>query len=294
VPLFWEIWVKNAVVIVSLDPISPGRNKRKAAVFRRCLLAGQGGFILPIRVVVMSAKRKWLLLPLILVFVSPRSAYSQPPAKPPADPGASLAGQLKIFLGSSLPDPLFEDASHWNRQKPWRGKPRNEGRWYKVKATGRNLPGSLVVEIRDIKKVDKSRTTFTCYLALDANVQLDRQTWHRGVRIYSASTRARLRAMATMQCEITARVEGNGLLPDTILRLRVIESNLRYDNLVVEHTAGVGGDAAKIIGEAIIGGARQFKPSLERKFLAKANASVVKAADTKEIRIGLSSLMGGK
>jgi hypothetical protein len=205
-----------------------------------------------------------------------------------------LAGHLKTFLADSLPDPLFEDVSHWNRQKAWRGKPRNEGRWWKVKATGRNMPGSLVVEIRDIKRVDKSRTTFTCYLALDANVELDRQTWRRGVRLFSASTRARLRAMATMRCEITARVEGSGLLADTVFRLRVVDSSLRYDNLVVEHTAGVGGDAAKLIGEAIIGGARQFKPSLERKFLAKANASLVKAADTKEIRIGLSSLIDKK
>jgi hypothetical protein len=90
------------------------------------------------------------------------------------------------------------------------------------------------------------------------------------------------------------KVETKGLLPDAVFRLRVVESDLGYDNLVVEHTAGVGGEAAKVLGDAFIGGVRLWKPSLERRLLAKANEAIVKAADTKEVRLGVTSLIGKK
>jgi hypothetical protein len=64
--------------------------------------------------------------------------------------------------------------------------------------------------------------------------------------------------------------------------------------LAVDHTLGVGGDAAKVLGEAAIKFAKAVKPSLEKDLLAKANAAVVKAADTKEVKIELDKLLSGK
>ncbi len=36
---------------------------------------------------------------------------------------------------------------------------------------------------------------------------------------------------------------------------------------------------------------KKFKPDLERDLLAKANAAIVKAADTKEVRVSLGGLL---
>ena len=39
---------------------------------------------------------------------------------------------------------------------------------------------------------------------------------------------------------------------------------------------------------------RRVKPELERDLLAQANAAVVKAADTKEVRLSVESLLKGR
>ena len=104
-----------------------------------------------------------------------------------------------------------------------------------------------------------------------------------------------MRLRLTLNCEALTRFEKNGTwLPDTVFRLRVVKADFQYDNLVVEHTGGVSGEAAKVLGDAVVGGMRRWKPSLERKLVEKANAAVVKAGDTKEVRFSLVEMMGGK
>src|SRR5260370_13628595 len=83
----------------------------------------------------------------------------------------------------------------------------------------------------------------------------------------------------------------NGIIPEMVFRARVVRANVGYDRLTVEHIAGVGGDAAKLLGEAIQQGLRQWHPSLERDLIAKANAAIEKAADTKEVRVNLKQLV---
>jgi hypothetical protein len=212
------------------------------------------------------------------------------------DSTAALAGNLRALVLKALPQPLHEDHRHWGAQRPGRGgKPRNDGRWWRVRAEAINPADTLVLDLRDVRKSAPGQTLFTAHLALDARLFLDRQTWRAGVRLYSGSTRARLRVKLTVRCEATTRVRPNGtFLPDATFRLRVLESDVRYDNLVVEHTAGVGGEAAKLLGDTLVGAAHRFRPSLERDLLAKANAAVVKAGDTREVRLGLTPLLGGK
>ena len=72
--------------------------------------------------------------------------------------------------------------------------------------------------------------------------------------------------------------------------MRVTRADAGYDNLVVEHINGIGGSAARLMGEALRGGLKQFKPSIERDLLARVDAAIVRAADTREVRIGLSRL----
>jgi hypothetical protein len=244
-----------------------------------------------------------LLLVIVAALPGAAPARAAPPAKK-IDPlsalaGGSqgaLAGKLREALLAALPDPLFEDARKWGLKKAGpRGKVYNDGRWWKVRVTGRHLSNTLVLDLRDVQQPGGGRTTFTAYLMFDATVVLDRQTWKRGVRLYSGSTRARMRVRLTLDCEATTRLEkGKGLLPDALFRLRVTRSDLKYDNLVVEHTAGIGGDGAKLLGELMLGTLQAVKPSLQRDLLNKANAAILKAGDTKEVRVSLTELLGGK
>ena len=75
-------------------------------------------------------------------------------------------------------------------------------------------------------------------------------------------------------------------------RLRVTRAEVGFDNLVVEHVAGVGGDAAQVLGDAARACLHQWRPSLEKRLLDKAAAAIVKAGDTREVRLSLSKLMG--
>jgi hypothetical protein len=222
----------------------------------------------------------------------------------------ALAGNLRSFLLSALPDPLFEDTKHWGKQAPvrklkWRGQGlgvhaevqevlQNDGDWWKVRVTALSPQDSLVVDLREVQHPEPGRMTFTAFIALDAHVDYDHQIWRTGKRLYSSSVRARLRLKLEMHCEVTGRLETPGLLPEAVVRLRVTQSNARYENFVVEHIAGLGGEAAKLLGSAAHAGMQQWHPSLERHLIEKANAAVVRAGDTKEIRVGLANLLNKK
>jgi hypothetical protein len=220
---------------------------------------------------------------------------------------AALSGNLRAFLLKAMPDPLFEDLRHWDLQKPvrevkWRGQgldvyrevrevPKNDGHWWKVRVTAPNLADTLVVDLRDVQQPEPGRLTFTTFVSFDAHVDYDRQNWRHGHRLYAGSVRARLRLKLTMHCEATGRLEGNGFLPEAVVRLRVVQSEAGYDNFVVEHVPGIGGEMAKVLGDAARSGMQQWHPSLERNLLARANEAVVKAGDTKEVRVGLAALL---
>jgi hypothetical protein len=223
---------------------------------------------------------------------------------------AALAGNLRAVLLDSLPTPLFEETRHWGAQKSvrrieWRGKGlhvhpetvermENDGRWWKVKVTAPNPRDALVVDLRDVQQPEEGRMTFTAFFALDTDVEYDRQRWREGTRTYSGSVRARMRIKLTLRCEATGRLQTKDFLPEAVVRLRVVQSDLKYDNFVVEHIAGVGGELAKVLGDAAHGSINQWRPSLERDFIARANAAILKAGDTHEVRVSLGALLGQK
>jgi hypothetical protein len=239
----------------------------------------------------------------------PCGAGPPAPALVSPDQTAALAGSLRGLLVESLPTPLYEDTSHWGKQKlvagrtRWRGKGvhvhpeveqvlKNDGRWWKIRVTASRPASTLALEIREVQKPEPGRVLFAALLATDADVEFERQTWKQGVRFYSSSARARLRVKLTLRCEAVTRIEGGKLLPEAVFRLRVLQADVGYDNFVVEHVAGVGGDAAKVLGEAAHAALQRLRPSLEGRLLAKADAAIVKAGDTKEVRVSLLSLLG--
>jgi len=220
---------------------------------------------------------------------------------------AILARTLRSLLVPMLPPTLYEASPGWGKTtqvvtgltgkgkgrhahlEPKYGQ-RNHGVWRKIRVTAN--PNSLVVDLRGVKPVDADRTTFGLFLAFDARVEYVRQRWSGGVKLLDQSVRARLRVLVPLQCELTSRLEANNfLIPDLVFRIRVLAANVHYDQLVCEHFAGFGGTTAKVVGELIMKGIRQWHPSIERNLLAKANAAIIKAGDTKEVRVGLGKLL---
>jgi hypothetical protein len=253
--------------------------------------------------------------------LAPASAVSAPPVgtKHP-DPSAithlltsgsadALAGSLRGYLIHAVPEPLYESSPGWGRTArvvrgvKWTGrdlplKPeiikgeKNQGDWRKVRVTAPNLADNLIVDLRNIRPAEPGRMTFTVFLAFDARVEYQHQKWEVGIRLYDASARARTRVKATLDCELTSRIEpADFLLSDFIFRIRVTRSDLRFENVVLEHAAGIGGEGAKLLGDAVKHSLQEWHPSLERELLAKANAAIVKAGDTKEVRLSLQNLM---
>lgn len=250
----------------------------------------------------------------VVLTLSSHPARSAEPtgSHPPGDPAQLIAAGLRGLLIETVPHPLYEDLSHWGQQKvvatgiKWRGQglkvyperryqAKNHGRWWQVRVTAEHLADRLMLEVRDLGRSEPGKLTFTACLAFDAQVEYDRQIWNEGLRFYGAGVRARARIKAAMRCEVLTRMESNGgLLPDTVFRFRLLQAHVGYENLVVEHIAGLGGDAAKLLGEAVHEGMKQWRPSFERRLLEKASAALVKAGDTKEVRLGVANMLGKK
>ena len=239
-------------------------------------------------------------------------ARAAAPAGPEPADAEALAKSLRDLLLKNLPDPIVESSQGWGNQKdgvvgvkfhkdgaalrtePIRGK-LNDGTWRKVSVRAADPARSLAVAIKDAEFPAPGKAAFTALLGLDCDLKFQQQLWRNGTRLYSGETRARCRAALALKCEVTTRTEPKpgSFIPDVVFRVRVTDAQLFYDNLVVEHTAGVGGDAARLLGDALIHTVKQAKPQLERDLLAKANAAIVKAADTKEVRVSLGNLLSG-
>jgi hypothetical protein len=244
------------------------------------------------------------------ILVAAAGVGAQTPAPPALPPEAvkELSRTFRNILAGSLPNPLFEGNHNWGhtamvmhsvkwhrrglRLQPEVTKsPRNDGVWQKVRLQARNPEKSLVFEFRDLKNPAADKITFNACLAFDAGVDFERQVWESGIRLYSGSLRARMRVQLTLQAELQIRMElKNAIVPDFVVRLHAIKSDLGYDNLVVEHVAGIGGTGARVLGDALHGLLRRLKPSLERDLIAKGNAAIVKAMDAREVRLSLSNL----
>jgi hypothetical protein len=258
--------------------------------------------------------RKWVILVATVFSLSALgpSAWGQGVPPLPFFSGGSstdaLAGNLRGYLIEHIPAVLVEDNRHWGQQKfvtrglEWKGQGKvlpqaqksykNHGVWRRIKVTANNLRDTLVFDLRDVQRTGSDRLTFTAFVGFDARAEYEQQNWRSGVRIYSGSVRARLRVKATLYCEMTTRLDKtNKLIPDVVFRGRVLRADLRYENVVVEHVNGVGGDLAKLIGNAARDGLHKWRPSLERDLLEKGNAAIVKAGDTKDVRISLTKLL---
>ena len=76
--------------------------------------------------------------------------------------------------------------------------------------------------------------------------------------------------------------------------MKATEAFLFHDEIIIDHTAGLDGEAAKAVGELAIRLVKAAKPDLESDLLEKANAAIVKAAGTREFKIALDKLLGAR
>ena len=259
--------------------------------------------------------------PLLRLLLCTPLAVAQAPVKAPtAEPKADarfdtefLSKQFTKLLLKNLPEPLIEAPDGWGVQKEvpigieWerrgaiRFRPKamkdtkNDGHWKKVTLSADKPEDTLKVKIKDVW-AEGNKTVFDVYIGLDVKVLYEQQMWAFGKRLYAGETRAKCRADLTFTVELTDKLEYKPMatLPDYVLKPSVTKADLTYRDLEVEHTLGMGGDAAKVLGKGFVEILKVVKPNMEKDMLDKANKAIVKAAENKEIRIEFESLLKAK
>lgn len=217
-----------------------------------------------------------------------------------------LAGDLRGLLLQNLPQPLYQKENNWGhqemvRRRHLRGRvgdmrveithePKNDGVWKRLRVDAVSPSETLVLDLRDVVSPSPGRITFQVFGSLDTYLTYTHQRWESGLKLFDATSRARARVKVTLDCEATTRLENGVLLPDLVIELKVVKADVKYDNLKFEHVAGVGGDAAQLIGELAHAALTQWRPSVEKDALARANAAIVKAGQHKEVRLSLAKL----
>ena len=208
-----------------------------------------------------------------------------------------LSHLFRSLLLPNLPDPLIHTQSNWGKQREVRvlRKKKNDGTWRQVNVTIPNAAQNLRIAMRGIHSPQPGQTLFEVWVGFRANMKFEQQIWESGIRLYSGSTRGHCNVLVRLACELTTRIEpGQNLLPDAVIRVRVTDATLAYTDVEVDHILGIGGDGAKILGNALIEFMRDVKPNLERDMLGKANQAIVKAGDSKEVRLSFEKLLKGE
>lgn len=253
-----------------------------------------------------------LLAPLAVAQTSQVKATASPADKGPDT--KHLSDNLQKLLLANLPDPLVQTNHHWGEQKEvaigikWEKKGviryrpevmrdvKNDGHWERVTVEAVDPAKSMKLTVNNPRTPEAGKTLLDAVVQTDVRLKYEQQRWAMGKRVYAGETRAMCTAAVTMQVEITSRNEfaPGSLLPTVVLRVRVTEADLKYWDLECEHTLGMDGPAAKALGKAVHEIMKKVKPDMEKGLLEKANAAIVKAADTKEVKVELGNLLGGK
>jgi hypothetical protein len=253
-----------------------------------------------------------LLASAAVLFLAACPAAAGPPTPAEAPSAEGLAAVMRSLLTSALPSPLVAKEFNWGHQVEeangitWEGdgilkkphkqkKLKNDGVWRKIRVEAFDPDRNLALAVKNLQQPEKGRMTFDMVVTLQTRITFEQQVWARGTRLYSGETRARCRPILLLKCESTSRVEKSGsFLPDVVFRMRVLDAKLSYDEFRVDHTAGVGGDMAKVLGDALHDTIKLWRPSLEKDLQEKAAKAIVKAGDTKEVKLGLGKLLDGK
>jgi hypothetical protein len=258
-------------------------------------------------------------VPTLLATQSPKqdSGGLRPPlAKKDArtDPAEAeaLTKVLRDLAKKHIPDPLSKSSQNWGHQKAvtvihryreglrvW-SEPvqefRNEGVW---RRTTIRLPEPDKVGLAVTELTHPEPGTMLATVAVVAervDVRFEQQVWKNGLRLYGGETRAHCKGGLLVKAEVVSKTEfkKGSFLPEVTLKLRVTDADLFYEKLVVDHTAGVDGEAAKVIGDVLIDVVKAVKPDVEKELREKAEAAIVKAVGIREFKLALDKLLQPK
>ena len=246
-------------------------------------------------------------LTFVLLTLTSNCATAQ--SSPSADPALTVL--VRDQLIQHMPRLLAETDESWGKQsdvtvgmklvctgtfscrlEPQRAI-RNEGHWHRLKIAARDPQNTMLVSLSNMKSEESGRMTFDATISTLVELNCEQQLWKSGICLLSTETRARATAGVRLQCEATNRFDfqPGTVVPELVLRFRVTHADVFVNGIVVERTLGMNGMAARTIGEMVKKLVKRFQPDLERKMLDRANEAVLKAADTKEIRIGFQKLL---
>jgi hypothetical protein len=246
---------------------------------------------------------------------------AQPPGAPMPRPkakktdlveAAALTKVLRDLARKHIPDPLSKSNRNWGKQKAvtvihrhrdglrvWSEavqELRNDGHW---KRTTVRLPepGKLAIAVTELTHPEPGKMLATVAMVAErVDLRFEQQLWRNGLRIYGGESRAHCKGGLLIKAEVISKTEfkKGSILPEVTLKLRVTDADLFYEKLVVDHTAGLDGDAARFIGEVLIDLVKTFKPDIEKELREKAEAAVVKAVGIREFRLALDQLLKPK
>lgn len=222
---------------------------------------------------------------------------------------AAISKLMRDMALQHMPDPLVKANDGWGKQKEFVvGKvmlrnpnkfpeaPRelfNDGLWRRFTVTARDPADTLGIGITELVRPEADTMLVTINVAMDINFRMEQQLWVRGRQLYSGETRGHCTGAVQLKAVVTHKSEfkPGALFPDIALKVTTTEAKLFYDKIVIDHTAGLDGDDAKKVGDLVVDLVKSVKPELEKELLEKANAAIVKAAGTKEVKLQLDKLM---
>ena len=230
--------------------------------------------------------------------------------QPTPEESAALAKTLRDVMLTNMPSPLATTDQGWGKQKEFvvgavmlrdpkkfgpdaPRKMANDGLWQRFTVQAVEPSKSLNLAIADFTRPVANTANIVLNAEMDVKFRVEHQYWKRGLLLYTGETRGHCKAGLKLKAEIVSKsvMKPGAFLPDINLCIKVTEANLFHDKITIDHTIGLDGNDAKAVGDFVLDLVKVIKPELEKQLLDKANAGIMKAANSKEITVQLDKLV---
>ena len=258
--------------------------------------------------------RKGAIAPAILLSLAVSCFGQENPTAQPASPGAAnmavdlpgipleeITGLLKQAVLKHLPASIAIEKQHnWGRQTRVLSVHgvqathvmRNHGEWEKVKTVAPDLSQNLRMEVYSLSSPGENRIAFKIHLGMPAAVEVEKQTWQRGIRLVSTRSRARLQIMADLIVETKmSQVSEDSAAADHVASFQLNGARTRCECFVVQSIDGIGGEMAKTAGCLLEQAFKPWRWKIESDFQQKICDAVLTAGGDSEVRLGLTKLL---
>jgi hypothetical protein len=230
--------------------------------------------------------------------------------QPKPEEAVAIAKLMRDMALKQLPTPLLKSNDGWGHQKefavgrvmlrnPTRVPPElprelfNDGLWRRFTVSAREPDKTLAIGFTEMVRPAADKLNVTVTVALDIDFRMEQQMWVRGRQLYSGETRGHCKTAVQLKANVIQKTvpKPGSFIPDLQLTVTTTEAKLFYDKLVIDHTAGLDGEAADKVSGLVIDLIKKLMPDLEKQLLDKGGEAIVKAAGTKEIKLELDKLM---